>query len=330
MTAPVLNRGWTYREQVDAARAGVTVLDYLTDCYRHTDRTGWARRLHDGEVTVGGAPAGAVTRLRRGEVVAWHRPPWDEPDVPLRFDLLYEDADVIAVAKPGGLPTMPAGGFLTHTLLHLVQARFPEARPLHRLGRATSGVVVFARTAAAAAALSRAWRDHAVRKDYLALVAGRPSWNHIEIDAPIGRVPHPRLGTVHAAHTAGRPAHSHLRVLERRETTTLLEVAITTGRPHQIRIHTAWAGYPLAGDPLYATGGRPAGDPALPGDGGYLLHAHRVAGPHPRGHGALAIEAPPPSALMAAAEREAQGTTTVRVGLGGLAPQEFTASTRRS
>jgi 23S rRNA pseudouridine1911/1915/1917 synthase len=296
VTAAV-NRGWTYRDQVDAARAGGTVLDYLTDRYRHTDRAGWARRIHDGEVAVGGVTAHAETRLRGGEVVAWHRPGWDEPDVPLRFDVLHEDADVVAVAKPSGLPTMPAGGFLTHTLLHLVHARYPEARPLHRLGRATSGVVVFARTAAAAAALSRAWRDHAVAKDYRAVVAGRPAWERLEVDAAIGPVPHPRLGTVHAAHAAGRPARSLLRVLERRDATTLLEVTITTGRPHQIRIHTAWAGHPLAGDPLYAAGGLPSVDPGLPGDGGYLLHAFRVAGPHPRGQGELVIEAPPPPEL---------------------------------
>jgi 23S rRNA pseudouridine1911/1915/1917 synthase len=293
-----MNGGWTYREQVDASRAGVTVLDYLADGYRHTDRAGWARRLHAGEVEIGGAPVQAETRLRGGDIVAWHRPPWDEPDVPRHFDLLHEDADVIAVAKPGGLPTMPAGGFLTHTLLHLVHAHYPEARPLHRLGRATSGVVVFARTAAAAAALSRAWRDHAVRKDYRAVVTGRPAWEHLEVDVAIGPVPHPRLRTVHAAHAAGRPALSRLRVLERREATTLLEVTITTGRAHQIRIHTAWAGHPLAGDPLYAAGGRPSVDPGLPGDGGYLLHAHRVAGPHPGGRGELVIEAPPPPALM--------------------------------
>jgi 23S rRNA pseudouridine1911/1915/1917 synthase len=298
MTAAVMNRGWTYRAQVDASRAGVTVLDYLADRYRHTDRAGWARRLDDGEVAIGGATAHVETRLRGGEIVAWQRPPWDEPDVPLRFDLLHEDADVVAVAKPSGLPTMPAGGFLAHTLLHLVHAHYPEARPLHRLGRATSGVVVFARTAAAAAALSRAWRDHAVRKDYRAVVAGRPAWEHLDVVAAIGPVPHPRLGTVHAAHAAGRPAHSQLRVLERRAATALLEVTITTGRPHQIRIHTAWAGHPLAGDPLYATGGLPSRDPGLPGDGGYLLHAHRVTGPHPCGEGVLAIEAPPPPELI--------------------------------
>jgi 23S rRNA pseudouridine1911/1915/1917 synthase len=291
----VLNRGWTYRVHVDAADEGRSVLEYLASRYRHTERDGWARRLQRGEVTIDGVCATEDTRVGRGKTVVWQRPPWVEPDVPLAFDVLHEDAEIVAVAKPSGLPTMPAGGFLLHTLLHLVRAQYPEARPLHRLGRGTSGVVVFARTAVAAASLSEAWRSRSVRKDYRALVAGRPAWQHLDVDAAIGRVPHPRLGDVHAARSDGRPAHSHLSVLERRETTTLLEVCITTGRPHQIRIHAAWAGHPLAGDPLYGAAGLPAGT-ALPGDLGYLLHAHRVTGPHPRG-GELLIEAPPPVAL---------------------------------
>jgi 23S rRNA pseudouridine1911/1915/1917 synthase len=291
----VLNRGWTYRAQVTADDDGRALIDYLAATYRHTDRDGWARRVQSGEVAIDGVRAGEHARLQRGGIVAWERPPWDEPDVPLSFDVLHEDAEIIAVDKPSGLPTMPAGGFLLHTLLHLVQARYHEARPLHRLGRGTSGVVVFARTAAAAAALSAAWRSRAVRKDYRALAAGRPSWDRLDVDAAIGRVPHARLGEVHAAHPDGRPAHSSLTVLERRDVTTLLDVRITTGRPHQIRIHAAWAGHPLAGDPLYGQGGLPTGV-ALPGESGYLLHAHRVAGPHPRG-GELQIEAPPPAVL---------------------------------
>jgi 23S rRNA pseudouridine1911/1915/1917 synthase len=293
----VLNRGWTYRDRVDAAAAGRTVLDHLAATYPHTDREGWARRLRNGEVAIDDVTAREATRLRRGQVVAWHRPPWHEPDVPLSFDVLHEDHEIVAVAKPSGLPTMPAGGFLTHTLLHLVHARYPEARPLHRLGRGTSGVVVFARTSAAAAALSRAWRGQEVRKDYRALAAGVPAWDTLDVAAAIGRVPHPGLRSVYAAQPEGRPAHSRLAVLERRRATTLLDVQITTGRPHQIRIHAAWAGYPLAGDPLYAAGGHLLANPGLPGDGGYLLHAYRVACPHPDGGGEWLVEAPPPAAL---------------------------------
>ena len=87
-------------------------------------------------------------------------------------------------------------------------------------------------------------------------------------------MPHERLGSVHAAVDRGKASRSVARVLERREKTTLVEVQILTGRPHQVRIHLAWAGHPLWGDPLYVPGGVPRADsPGLPGDGGYLLHA---------------------------------------------------------
>jgi 23S rRNA pseudouridine1911/1915/1917 synthase len=97
------------------------------------------------------------------------------------------------------------------------------------------------------------------------------------VEAPIGPVPHALLGSVHAAHPEGRPSSSEFRIVERRATDTLADVVIATGRPHQIRIHAAAAGHPLAGDPLYVAGGRPAdGCRALPGDPGYLLHAAEV------------------------------------------------------
>ena len=216
----------------------------------------------------------------------------------LDYDVLYEDAHLLAVAKPAGLPTMPAGGFLTHTLLARVRERQPDACPVHRLGRFTSGVVLCARTPSVAAALGRHWNTPAIEKVYRARLAGNPDWDELDVTAPIGPVPHPRLGTVHAAEAGGRPAASRFRVLARLGHATLCGVVITTGRPHQIRIHAAWAGHPLAGDPLYAVGGRPLdADPGLPGDGGYLLHAHRLSLAHPVTGDPLTVTAPLPPAL---------------------------------
>lgn len=299
-----MNGGWSYRSVVGRSEAGLTVLEYLVRRHAHSTRATWASRIGAGEVELGGHAAHTDEPLRRGDVLVWHRPPWREPDVPRRVDLLYEDGDVVAVSKPSGLPTLPAGGFLEHTLLRFVQARYPEARPLHRLGRCTSGVVLFARTAAAASSLAHVWRERAVDKEYRALAAGVPAWRTCEVTTPIGPVPHPTLGSVHAAHPAGRPAHSRLEVVEPRRDAVLLDVRITTGRPHQIRIHTACTGHPLVGDPLYAAGGSPrAVDPGLPGDGGYLLHARRLRCTHPRGHGDLVVEAPLPDALIADVDR---------------------------
>jgi 23S rRNA pseudouridine1911/1915/1917 synthase len=121
-----------------------------------------------------------------------------------------------------------------------------------------------------------------VRKWYRALGSGRAKLDHFEVTTPIGPVPHPRLGTVHAACAAGKPARSIVEVLERRADSTLFWVEIKTGRPHQIRIHLAAAGHPLVGDPLYVTGGTPRPDNAgLPGDGGYFLHAEQLSFVHP-------------------------------------------------
>jgi 23S rRNA pseudouridine1911/1915/1917 synthase len=256
-------------------------------------------------VRVDGVPARPGDRLRAGQSVTWERPPWDEPDAPLATAVLFRDPDLLAVAKPRGLPTMPGGGlYQDATLLALVRSLDPDAAPVHRLGRDTSGVVLFARTGAARVALARDLRERRVEKTYLALCTGHPERDVLDVDAPIGEVPYPPTGTIHAAHPGGRPSRSRVRVLERRAgpvPTSLVEVAIETGRPHQIRIHLAFAGHALAGDPLYGPGGRPApGCLAVPGDPGYALHALRIGFAHPRTGAPVVVECAPPPLLRPA------------------------------
>lgn len=290
-----LNRGWAYREQVGANAAGRTVLAYLTTTWRHSPEAEWAARLARGEVEVDGRRVREDAILHASQIVVWHRPPWDEPVVPTNYVVIHEDDAIVAVHKPGGLPTMPAGGFLDHTLLSLIRERYPEASALHRLGRHTSGLVLFARTREAGSNLARAWRDHEVKKTYRALGAGVAETEQFVIDAPIGPVPHPRIGTVQAACASGKPSHSVATVLETRDDHTLFSVDIATGRPHQIRIHLASAGHPLIGDPLYEAGGGVKPNPGLPGDGGYLLHAERLQFMHPvTGLQMNVIATPPP------------------------------------
>lgn len=293
----MLNAGWRYCEQVGPDGAGRTLLAYLAASRRHSTEREWAARIERGEVEIGGARAGAADVLEAGQTVVWNRPPWDEAPVPLHYELIHEDESILAVNKPGGLPTMPAGGFLDHTLFALVRRDYPGASPLHRLGRGTSGVVLFARHTEAASQLARAWRDRLVTKTYRALGQGIASAGQFVIDAPIGPVPHPRLGTVQAACEGGRPSHSVATVLERRSEHTLFSVEITTGRPHQIRIHLAYAGHPLVGDPVYEAGGGLQAAPGLPGDGGYWLHAERLQFTHPMTGERMDMLAPPPAEL---------------------------------
>jgi 23S rRNA pseudouridine1911/1915/1917 synthase len=295
-----LNAGFEYRDEVGPGAAGQTVLDYLALRYRHSTADVWTTRVAAGEVLVDGQVAVAGAPLRAGQVVLWRRPPWEEPAVPLAFAVLFRDEHLLAVAKPRGLPTMPAGGFLTHTLLHVVQRLYPEAAAMHRLGRGTSGIVLFARTDPARRGIAKAWRSGAVVKRYRALVTGVPSREAFDIDMPIGLVDHPRLGRVYAAVTEGKRSLTHVRVLAAREGQALVEATIPTGRPHQIRIHLAAAGHPLVGDPLYAAGGGLRPRPALPGEAGYRLHAHRLSLDHPVTGARVEIECGPPRALAIA------------------------------
>jgi 23S rRNA pseudouridine1911/1915/1917 synthase len=292
-----MNAGYDYREEVGARAAGATVLAYLVRRYLHSTEDVWRRRIEGGEVLLDHRAAQTDDILRAGASLVWRRPPWEEPAVPLAFAVLYRDDHLLAVAKPRGLPTMPAGGFLTHTLLHLVQQRHPEATALHRLGRGTSGLVLFARSDAARTITTAAWRAGAVVKRYLALVTGVPAEGAFSVETPIGLVAHPRLGRVYAAAATGKPALTHVRVLAVKDGQALVEATIPTGRPHQIRIHLAAAGHPLVGDPLYVAGGGPGPSPGLPGDEGYWLHAHRLELAHPETGRPVEIECGPPRAL---------------------------------
>lgn len=295
-----MNQGYEYREHVGPEASGRTVVAHLSGRYRHSSEATWRTRIAAGEILLDGqAPAPADT-LRAGQSLIWRRPPWEEPPVPLSFAVLSLDEDLLAVAKPRGLPTIPHGGlYLTHTLVHQVRRRWPEATPLHRLGRGTSGLVLLARTKTARQAVTTAWREGRVEKRYLALVEGVPEREAFTIETPIGPVSHPRLGQVHAASETGKPSLSHVRRLAVREGETLVEVSIPTGRPHQIRIHLAVAGHPLVGDPLYAAGGLPLADPGLPGEGGFWLHSHRLGLTHPATGDRIELECPPPPALRA-------------------------------
>ena len=310
-----LNQGYAYREQVGAEGVGLTASAYLALRHPRSSLAVWEKRVAAGQVSVGADVAAVGTRLCAGAWLTWHRPAWDEPEVPLSFDVVAEDEQILVVSKPSGLPTAPAGGFLQHTLLALVRARDPAWSPLHRLGRGTSGLVLFARGTRALAALSQAWREARVEKDYLALAEGEPALDRFVVEAPIGPVEHPLLGTLHAASPTGRPSRSEVQVLERRGDSTLCAVRIPTGRPHQIRIHLAFVGHPLVGDPLYVAGGlAQPGVASLPGDGGYWLHAHRLAFPHPVTGERRSFEAQPPIPLQrrgisSARARAATGVT---------------------
>jgi 23S rRNA pseudouridine1911/1915/1917 synthase len=297
------NDGYTYRDRITSTEEDETLLDFYTARYKHSTSAEWARHISEGLVERNGVvETDCEVSLRAGDRLAWHRPPWDEEDVPTDIPVLKESAGWMVLHKPSGIPVLPGGGFLRNTMLWITRARYGGAMaPVHRLGRGTSGAILFSRNADAARELARAMREGRIRKTYLALVQGCPEKDLFTVDTPIGPVPHAPLGTLHAASPSGKASLSHCRVLRRDAEAgqALLEVDIPTGRPHQIRIHCAAAGYPLVGDPLYRIGGLPMDSDAVPGDCGYFLHSWQLRFPDPDSGEWTHVIAPPPEILDA-------------------------------
>ena len=150
------NDGWTYRDKVPRADAGSLVSEWLADRYRHSDRAVWQHRIAAGELDWNGALLSEDRALQGGEVLCWRRPPWLEEAIPDQWETIHDDGDLLVINKPSGLPVMPGGGFLRHTLTALLEPT--GARPVHRLGRFTSGLQVCARTPQTRALWSKQFR----------------------------------------------------------------------------------------------------------------------------------------------------------------------------
>ncbi len=251
------NQGYAYTTIISSKYLGQTLLSHLASLYPHSTPQAWQQKLNNGEVTLNGVAATGSEAVTLGQTLVWNRPPWIEPDAPRHFEVLFEDPHLLAVDKPGGLPTLPGGGFMENTLLRLVQKQAANANPVHRLGRATTGIVLFAKTQEAASNLFANWNTPKIQKIYRALAQNKAQHDVYEILTPIGLVPHPLIGSVWAANPSGKPSKSLAKVISRTAGTTTFEVSLHSGRPHQIRIHLASIGHPLVGDPLYGPTGQP-------------------------------------------------------------------------
>jgi 23S rRNA pseudouridine1911/1915/1917 synthase len=272
--------------------------------------------IESGLITVDGAPAKPALRVRRGQRIEITIPPPPPAEIApeaLPLDIIFEDDQLLVVNKPPGLVVHPGAGRSGGTLANAVLARVPQMagvgsalRPgiVHRLDKDTSGLLMVAKTPQAYRALQSQVAARTVSRTYIALVDGVLGRDEGTIDAPIGRHPHHR--TRMAVIPRGRPAVTRYRVRERFAHHTLVEVQLVTGRTHQIRVHFAHLGYPVAGDPVY---GR-ADDLGI---GRQALHAFHLKFTHPTSSRTLEFEAPLPADLSAAIARaRAEGLSSSR------------------
>lgn len=247
-------------------------------------------------VRVNGRPARPADRVAAGDVIDVEVPEayatTAEPEA-IPLEVVYENSDLAVVNKPAGMVVHPSPGHHSGTLVHALLGRGGEwsaaggaTRPgiVHRLDKGTSGLIVVARTDAAHRALASQLSSRSLSRTYLAIVRGRVRSDAGELEGPIGR--HPKDRKRMAVVEGGRFARTRYEVVERKQTHTLLRCDLETGRMHQIRVHCAAMGHPVAGDDEY--GGREAG--ALRP----MLHAWRLRLRHPRTGAEMSFEVAPP------------------------------------
>ncbi|MEX0284449.1 MAG: pseudouridine synthase [Paracoccaceae bacterium] len=176
--------------------------------------------------------------------------PYHPPQEPL--EILFEDAQVLAVNKPTGLLSVPGRGeHLSDCLLSRVQAAFPHALLVHRLDRDTSGVIVFALTPHAQRHLGLQFENRQTKKSYIARIAGHLEPKTGTVDLPL-RADWPNRPLQMVCHERGRPAQTDWRVLRQGDGETRVRLTPKTGRSHQLRVHMLALGHPILGDPFYA------------------------------------------------------------------------------
>ena len=237
-----------------------------------------------GTVLVNGKPAKAKYAVKEGDVITYVLPEeevleYKAEDIPL--DIIYEDADVAVVNKPQGMVVHPSAGHTSGTLVNALMYHVKDlssingvVRPgiVHRIDKDTSGLLMIAKNDKAHNALAAELKDKKSLRKYVAIVHGNLPNDRGVIEAPIGRSDKDRKKQ--AVTAKGKPAVTRFTVLERFGNYTLVELQLETGRTHQIRVHMAYIGHPVAGDPLYGP------RKTLKGHGQFL-HAKTLGFTHP-------------------------------------------------
>lgn len=256
--------------------------------------------IEDGQVTIGAKPAAKNYKLRSGDEISISILPPREmeaaaEDIPL--DVVYEDDDLLVINKPKGMVVHPAAGnhdgTMVNALLHHCRGSLSgingTIRPgiVHRIDKDTSGLLIVAKNDLAHVGLAKQIKEHSFTREYEAVVHGNVKLDEGEINAPIGRNPTQRKKMC-VTDKNSKSAITHYTVLARYQGFTHVRLRLETGRTHQIRVHMAYIGHPVAGDSVYGP------KRAYPNLQGQCLHAKRIGFIHPRSGQYLEFDSPLP------------------------------------
>ncbi len=284
--------------------AGVRIDRYISDHIEDISRTAVTKLIEDGKVTVGEKPVKKNYKTAEGDRICVML---DEPkpvdilpeDIPL--DIVYEDGHLLVVNKPKGMVVHPAPGHESGTLVNALMYHCGddlsgingELRPgiVHRIDKNTSGLLAVAKSDIAHAGLSEQIKEHSFTREYLAICYGNIKEDERTVDAPIGRHKVDRKKMC-VTQLNSRSAVTHIKVLERYTGFTYIMCRLETGRTHQIRVHMAYIGHPIAGDDVYGP------SKVITELHGQCLHAYKLGFIHPVTGEYLEFTADPPESFV--------------------------------
>ena len=289
--------------QTEPCDSGMRLDVWIAEHLDNISRSAAARLIVSGNVRVNGQIPSKSARVTDGETVEITLfPPEPLEAVPqnIPLDIVFEDADVIVVNKPKGLVVHPAPGHPDGTLVNALLYHCGDSlsgiggtlRPgiVHRIDRDTSGLIIAAKNDFAHQHLAAQLQNHTLSREYECIVTGVMREDSGTVRANIGRHPADRKKMTVTTADTGRPAVTHWNVLERLRGHTCLQCRLETGRTHQIRVHMAFTGHPVLGDPVYGK--------AVAGLQGQCLHAIRLRFVHPRTGETVVLSSPLPDEFV--------------------------------
>lgn len=267
----------------------VDINDVRIDKYI-ADNTDYSRNLilnliKNGDILVNDSKIKPSYKVKQGDKITINNvktdtediTPWDYP-----LDIVFEDDDIIIVNKPSGMVVHPGNGNKDHTLVNALKSYTDKLSDIngierlgivHRIDKDTSGLIMVAKTNKAHEILGEYFKEHSIKREYIALLCGIFPHDTATIDAPIGRDEKNRLRMTVTPNNS-KKAITHLEVLKRYKSGyTLVKARLETGRTHQIRVHTKYIGYPVYNDPVYSN--------KSTGDFGQFLHSYSMEFIHP-------------------------------------------------
>ena len=286
---------------IDRDYEGERVDKYLSVIFPDSSRAALQKAVEAGNALINGKPVAKNYRLREGDRLSFSPlavRPLDVTPENIPLDIAYEDDDLLVVNKPKGMVVHPAPGSYDGTLVNALLHHCPDSlsgingvlRPgiVHRIDKDTSGLLIVAKNDFAHRALASQIAEHSFKREYRAIVTGHLKEDSGTVVAPIGRNPNDRKKMA-VTDKNSKNAVTHYETIEKYVGYSYLKLRLETGRTHQIRVHMAYLGHPLAGDTVY--GHPPKNELSL---GGQCLHAGLIGFVHPRTNEYLEFQSPLP------------------------------------